>query len=401
MYEEFLTPQDYNEEDGFYETEIAHSAFDDFVTRPSKETVQLLDNDELKLLVAIATQVEKGIVKDITIEDEYGHQHIINSKLSKQILNYINGYRVKCDFGRCNSYMKGNINVPYEHNDFFSLEECESRCVGMPEVLLDEIDVGFIEGDKAILDSQGRVIFASSGNIVPKSKYHLIKKLVVRSNKDIYGVVVRFPGNFTHTIQLFTRLTHLNFGEFFNQPIDQLKLPSSLTHLDFNMNFDQPVDQLELPSSLTHLTFDGRFNQPVDQLKLPSSLTHLTFDGSFNQPVDQLKLPLSLTHLNFLWGFEQPVNQLKLPSSLTHLTFGGYFDQPVDQLELPSSLTHLTFGGRFNQPVEQLKLPSSLTHLTFGILFNQPIDQLKLPSSLTHLVVPYLDVRGTILDQTR
>ena len=160
----------------------------------------------------------------------------------------------------------------------------------------------------------------------------------------------------------------IEFPFYFNESVEKCAWPHRLTHLEFGWDFKQPVNRL--PASLTHLTFGRNFNQPVD--RLPASLTHLTFKYFFNQPVD--RLPASLTHLTFGWEFNQPVD--RLPASLTHLTFGDDFNQSVDHL--PASLTYLTFGDDFNQPVGNL--PASLTHLTFGWDFNQPVD--RLPASL-------------------
>jgi hypothetical protein len=63
-------------------------------------------------------------------------------------------------------------------------------------------------------------------------------------------------------------------------------LPKSLTHLTFGNDFNQEVSQLH--KLLTHLTFGYDFNQDVSDL--PKSLTHLTFDrySKFNQKVSQL-----------------------------------------------------------------------------------------------------------------
>jgi hypothetical protein len=143
----------------------------------------------------------------------------------------------------------------------------------------------------------------------------------------------------------------------FNASVNNISWPSRLTHLTFGQFFDQPVDHL--PASLTHLVLEVGFKQTVDHL--PSSLTHLVLGDHFNRPVD------------------------RLPASLTHLTFGSWFNQPVDHL--PASLTHLTFGAWFNQPVNHL--PTSLTHLTFGWEFEQPVN--RLPASLKRVNVPKED----------
>jgi hypothetical protein len=169
---------------------------------------------------------------------------------------------------------------------------------------------------------------------------------VFELEKDDVYVDITLPNKFDRSLEEVTwpsRLTHLTFGNIFNQPVD--RLPVFLTHLTFGYDFNQPVDRL--PVSLTHLTLGYSFNQSVD--RLPASLTHLTFGWKFNQSVD--RLPAPLTHLEFLGYFNQPVNHL--PASLTHLTFGGYFNQPVDRL--PMFLTHLAFEGCFNQPVDCLQ----------------------------------------------
>ena len=136
-------------------------------------------------------------------------------------------------------------------------------------------------------------------------------------------------------------ITHLTFGEEFNQPVKVDNLPKTVTHLTFGDWYDQPVDNL--PVGVTHLTFGGLFEHPLNEL--PKTVTHLTFGKWFDQPVDNLHV--GVTHLTFGDFFKKPVNQL--PHTVTHITFGRYFNQPVDNL--PVGVTHLTFGFKFNHPV--------------------------------------------------
>jgi hypothetical protein len=65
----------------------------------------------------------------------------------------------------------------------------------------------------------------------------------------------------------------------FNMPISNL--PTTLTHITFGENFNQPVTHL-LPPSLTHLTFGNMFNSAANYL--PDKLTHLTFGAMYNLP---------------------------------------------------------------------------------------------------------------------
>jgi len=156
-------------------------------------------------------------------------------------------------------------------------------------------------------------------------------------------------------IKEFTKIKKITFGKLFNQPV--YSLPDNVTHINFGEFFNQSIDISNLPKNLIHLNFLGYFN-------------------SFNQKVDNL--PNSITHLTFGWHFNQKVDNL--PSNITHLEFGYYFNQPVDFL--PGSLKELILSRDFNQPVDNL--PNNITHLTFGRNFNQSIN--NLPTSLTHLI---------------
>eukprot|EP00026_Physarum_polycephalum_P014280 Phypoly_transcript_14776.p1 GENE.Phypoly_transcript_14776~~Phypoly_transcript_14776.p1 ORF type:complete len:249 (+),score=47.99 Phypoly_transcript_14776:125-871(+) len=130
-------------------------------------------------------------------------------------------------------------------------------------------------------------------------------------------------------------------------------LPSSLTHLTFGNSFNQHV--ASLPASLSQLTFGFYFNQPVEYL--PSSITSLTFGHQFNQPVDHL--PPSLFHLSFGHNFNQPIT--KLPRTIRHLCFGPLFSQSFHRLP---SLTQLTFDNK--TPPPSLSLFPSLVQLTIS-----------------------------------
>jgi hypothetical protein len=179
------------------------------------------------------------------------------------------------------------------------------------------------------------------------------------------------------------KLTHLTFGEEFNQLVDNQpveSLPDSITHLTFGYNFNQLADNL--PNSITHLIFGEKFNQPVN--KLPNSITHLKFIKEFDQPVD--KLPNSITHLIFGENFNQPVDNL--PESIIDLFFGRSFNQPIDSL--PNSIVYLSFGtydcwGSFNQVIN--KLPESLEYLNFCHGYKSKINLCNL-HHLTKLVIP-------------
>ena len=202
-----------------------------------------------------------------------------------------------------------------------------------------------------------------------------------------------------------TTITHLTFGYYFDQPLDDL--PNSITHLTlgdcFNEKLDHLPDSVKYPiftlvlillldclhffiiklitiiDSTTYLNLGASFNQEVDHL--PKSLVHLVFGRIFNRRVyfSPLLFPFFIySNISFIF-VASVVNFVifgqvdHLPGSLEHLALAGRdFNRPVDHL--PSPLTHLELGFNFNQPVNHL--PSSLKHLVFGSQFNFPVDLL-------------------------
>ena len=94
-------------------------------------------------------------------------------------------------------------------------------------------------------------------------------------------------------IQFLSKYQKVKFGWDFNQFID--KLPNCLTHLIFGDDFNQPIHEDSptgkssiLPNGLISLNFGRKFNQPVtyqtessqngkSPTLLPNSLTHLAF----------------------------------------------------------------------------------------------------------------------------
>ena len=140
-------------------------------------------------------------------------------------------------------------------------------------------------------------------------------------------------------IEFLSKHQKVKFGKDFNQPIHEDSptgkssiLPNSLTHLQFGKYFNQPVDNL--PSGLTQLIFGkySDFNQPVDNL--PNSLTHLTFGDDFHQPVENLP--------NKSKYFDEYQQKYVETTGLIELRLGNHFNYPINNL--PNSLKILKFG---------------------------------------------------------
>jgi hypothetical protein len=155
--------------------------------------------------------------------------------------------------------------------------------------------------------------------------------------------------------------------------------------IKFTLFFDEPVDFL--PEGITHIIFGNFFNQSID--KLPNTVKCIAlwaymflkgtikFGYSFNQTINCYSE--SLICIFFGDEFNKPVDNL--PNTITKLIFGRDFDQLINNL--PKNIISLGFGRDFNQPIHDL--PDTITHLRLGKSFNQSLD--KLPKSLIDLTM--------------
>eukprot|EP00438_Fugacium_kawagutii_P034288 Skav220345 [mRNA] locus=scaffold2224:151673:170259:+ [translate_table: standard] len=109
----------------------------------------------------------------------------------------------------------------------------------------------------------------------------------------------------------------------------------SLRELNFGYYFNQPLQLNDLPC-LEFLTLGDEFNQPLQQVKLPSSLKSLHFGHEFNQSLEDLELPEGLERLTF--GHEFQGTGLKPGSQLQEISCQGVLVS-VDEL-LPESGKH-------------------------------------------------------------
>lgn len=215
------------------------------------------------------------------------------------------------------------------------------------------------------------------------------RKIIVNKNFAITKRTkyIIFNKKFNDSITLLQDacVTHLIFGNNFNQSVDNL--PHSVTYLQFGIDFNQPVDNL--PASLKKLLFDHYFNHPVD--KLPPLLTHLILGDRFNKDVN--KLPPQLKYLIFRMSDS---NKKNLKNHIRHKTYYHsndeycyiYSSRPRAELlcsksldMLPSKLTHLVLNNTFNYTID--KLPRTVRYLEFGLLFNHSVD--NLPHNIRYL----------------
>lgn len=225
----------------------------------------------------------------------------------------------------------------------------------------------------------------------------------------------------------------LRFGKNFNNCIDIDAIPNTVTNIIFNMyRYDQILDKFVIPDSVLDLTIDISKNYRINNGDLSSSIEcikimgdvilcsgsipsvkYLEFGGIFNNKLCAETIPESVTHLKFIGLFNQLLypgtipNSVKylvlggyytqqlicgcIPDSVTHLEFGDYFDQKLHPGIIPEYVTHLTFGNFFNQEIKKSVIPNSVTILSFGHSFNKYPGPNILPYSITHLKIGHID----------
>lgn len=190
--------------------------------------------------------------------------------------------------------------------------------------------------------------------------------------------ILKLPYNFSNftNFKLPESVEELILGNYFNEPLDSLKLPK-LKKLELNSKFNQVIQSENgtpfISDTVEKLDFGKCFNQPVynqfGKSLLPSSLKILNFGNNFNQPI-----------CNFN-------GESVLPPNLDTLFFGSAFNQPVinddDVSLIPNTITRLYFGNTFNQ--EMFILPRNLEVLMFGKNFNKKIG--AYPPKLLSIVI--------------
>ena len=180
-------------------------------------------------------------------------------------------------------------------------------------------------------------------------------------------------------------LQTLTLGVFFNQSLEQVKLPN-LQSLTFGYSFNQSLKPVTLPSTLQHLKLGGGFTQSLVGVQFPGGLQSLTLGGrNFRPSLFQDALPRTLKSLTFGRLFNQNLASVTLPD-LDSLTFGDNFNLSLGTVNLPQSLLHLTLGEKFDFSIVEIRWPPNLLSLTFGSNLNQSLAHVHLPASLETLV---------------
>ena len=62
--------------------DMYNTIFSNFIRDPSIETVELLDEDDIEILISVTSQISKNNSSTIIIENKYNNKYNIDYKLS-------------------------------------------------------------------------------------------------------------------------------------------------------------------------------------------------------------------------------------------------------------------------------------------------------------------------------
>ncbi len=118
-------------------------------------------------------------------------------------------------------------------------------------------------------------------------------------------------------------LKDIIFGQFFDQPVDNLPKNLKILHFQDSSDFNKPLDNLPHGLKKIHFESNSVFNQPLDNL--PESLVHLEFgQGSiFNYRLDNIPNSLKLIILDKEYIYEnlEHVNELSSKVKVKYNSF--------------------------------------------------------------------------------
>jgi hypothetical protein len=203
---------------------------------------------------------------------------------------------------------------------------------------------------------------------------------------------VSFGNSFNRHVAVWPqKLTHVIFGNEYNQNVDAMATLYTLDTLVFQRNFNQSINMLCNLPKLRYLVLAEGFSQnPVIFAKSlqkiiynndidlcitwPPNLETLIYHHAYDMPLLPPIINIYINILPDIW-----------PNSIKHLIFGYNFNQPLNSRKLPEFLIAITFGYSFNQNIMTVLFPDTIMYMTFGTEFNQIITNVKWPRNILYI----------------
>ncbi|KAM9984495.1 hypothetical protein ACTFIZ_004183 [Dictyostelium cf. discoideum] len=156
----------------------------------------------------------------------------------------------------------------------------------------------------------------------------------------------------TATIINNDKIKSLMLHDGFNNriTIENFSIFSNLVNLEFGEKFNEIINDGVLPNTLLRIKFNNLFNQLVNKNNLPNSLESISFGNCFNRDINNLPDSIKVLKLPEVSEFSQIIIPKKLPKSLTYLSLPSTFNDSnlIDGM-LPNSIKKLKVSNIVNR----------------------------------------------------
>ena len=215
-------------------------------------------------------------------------------------------------------------------------------------------------------------------------KNEMIKNSQIFDNLPSNLEVLKYPSNYNLILveQIPQNIIKLFLSNKFNKSIDKLLNPNfgtsklrpktKITHLIFGNEFNQSVNYL--PTTITHIFFGSSFNKSIDNL--PNSIEVLVLGTSFNIEINNF--PINLKEITFGEEFNQLINGLKLQVQKIKFTKYNYFTTLSEKKYSKENFFHeFKYNKKITKipPNAKLLLPNLKSNEEFYYMFNEYIEK--------------------------
>ena len=194
-------------------------------------------------------------------------------------------------------------------------------------------------------------------------KKEMIKNSQILDNLPENLEVLKYPANYNLILveKIPQNIIRLFLSNKFNKSVDKLLNPNfgtskprpttKITHLIFGNEFNQTVNYL--PTTLTHIFFGSSFDKPIDNL--PNSIEVIVLGSSFNKVINNL--PTNLIGITFGEKFNQQVNGLKSQVQKIKFVLDNSFEKYYNVLYSTEDKSKKDYYYKFNYDKKIIKIP--------------------------------------------
>lgn len=337
------------------------------------------------------TEQNKGIVVDSLDNSKNMILWIIkNVGTLTQTDNLINNICFKCEEL---ANLSVSYNVKYEivnDNSDYSLYE---NIVNISEGWIWESSIenkkllkkwSVIKSDEPVNNQYYRPFDVETDNIEVLDTLDCVTELLNVKNQAVITLFpcvnkISFAFDFNEKLKqnFYKKLEYIQFGIFFDQPIDDVNIIENIKTIVLGNNFNNSITY---PSTLITIEYGDRFNKSIDTL--PDSVENIKLGLGFTQEIK--KIPKNLRFFILNNNYDKKISEDIVFSNLVHLKLGDRYNFPLDVQNFPA-LESVIFGHDYDN--DMMQVPLNIKYIKFADHYIGSIDWNNIPNSLETIYV--------------